>query len=78
MQKPIVLSDIDVDLASFGCSLQPEAAVSPCHASAAKKTSLYPLLIEGKIPHFYVGRSRLVDLGSVGNLFQAAKMSSHI
>jgi len=54
VQKAIVLSDINVDLAGFGCSLQPEAAVSSCHTAAAKKTSLYPLLIEGEIPRFSV------------------------
>lgn len=41
---------------SLDCFPQPEAAVSPCHTSAAKKTSLYPLLIEGKVPHCCVGK----------------------
>lgn len=50
MQKPTVLSDITVDLAGLGCCLQLEAAVSPCHTSAAKETSLHPLFIEGKTP----------------------------
>lgn len=81
MQKPIVLSVVNVDFARFGCFLQPAAAVSPCHTSAARKTSLYLLLTEKiplcKMPSVW-GRNRLVDLGTVGNIFKLQKMSSHV
>lgn len=79
MQKPTVLSDITVEqLAGLGCSLQPEAALSPCHTSGAKETSLHPLFIEGEMPSFLCReRIRLMDLGSVGSLFETAEMSSH-
>lgn len=80
MKKPIVFSNISVDRDGFGCSLQPEAAVLPCHtAAAAKKNITFPSAYGGENTSVFVrGRSRLVGLGAVDNLFQAAKMSSQI
>lgn len=75
MQKPAVLSDITVDLAGLSCSLQPE-----CHPATHQEQRKHPppSVHRGENNLSSVqGRIRLVDLGTVGNLFEAAEMSSH-
>lgn len=40
----------------FGLFPTARSSCVTCHTSAAKKTSLYPLLTEGKVPHCCVGK----------------------
>lgn len=74
-----MLSDITLDLASFGCSLRSSCVTLPSTGSK-NNPSLYLLLLVGKVPCFCVGKEwiRGLDLGTGGDLSQTAEMSFRI